>query len=278
LIHILTDSCSDLSPGLIDQFRIEQIPLNVFINDQSFLDNVNITRHQLFAYVDETGVLPKTSAPTVESMHRFLDRDGEVIFIPISSVLSATYQTAVLAKNNLPNRNIFVVDSKNLSTGIAHLVIKAVELRETGFSAQEIVNEIEALIPRIHSSFVVDTLDYLYMGGRCSAIQHVFGSLLKIRPVIEVRPDGTLGMREKIGGSRKKALYSLLADFQKNASSIDLHRVFITHTGCEEDADFLKQEILKILPVENLDVTYAGSTISSHCGPKTIGILYITHK
>jgi DegV family protein with EDD domain len=276
MIHILADSCSDLSPELIDQFRIEQIPLNVFINNQSYLDNVNITRHQLFAYVDETGVLPKTSAPTVESMERFLDRDGEVIFIPISSSLSATYQTAVLAKNNLPNRTIYVVDSKNLSTGIAHLVIKAIELRDSGLSADEIIKEIEGLIPCIHTSFVIDTLDYLYMGGRCSAMQHVFGSLLKIRPVIEVRPDGTLGMRQKIGGSRKKALQALVDDFQENASTIDPHRVFITSTGCDEDADFLKQELLKILPIENLDVTYAGATVSSHCGPNTIGILYIT--
>jgi DegV family protein with EDD domain len=168
------------------------------------------------------------------------------------------------------------VDSKNLSTGIAHLVIKAIELRDSGLSADEIIKEIEKLIPRIHTSFVIDTLDYLYMGGRCSAMQHVFGSLLKIRPVIEVRPDGTLGMREKIGGSRKKALQALVDDFQRNASSIDPHRVFITSTGCDEDSDFLKQELLKILPIENLDVTYAGATVSSHCGPNTIGILYIT--
>ena len=276
MIHILTDSCSDLSPELISQFKIEQIPLNVFVNNQSFLDNVNITRELLFAYVDETGVLPKTSAPSVEAMQQFLDREGEVIFIPISSALSATYQTAVLVKNNLPNRSIHIVDSRNLSTGIGHLVLKALELRERGLSVKEIIHEIEATIPRLHTAFVIDTLDYLYMGGRCSAIQHVFGSLLKIRPIIEVSPQGTLGMREKIGGSRKKALKALLTDFRNNVPIMDPHRVFITHTGCDEDAAYLGDEIQKILPIENLDITLAGATISSHCGPNTIGILYIT--
>lgn len=276
MIHILTDSCSDLSPELIDQFKIEQIPLNVFINNQSYLDNVNISRQQLFAFVDETGILPKTSAPTVEAMHQFLDRDGEVIFIPISSALSATYQTALLVKNNLPDRKIHIIDSKNLSTGIGHLVLKAVELREQGFSTEQIIQQIEATLPKLHSAFVIDTLDYLYLGGRCTAIQHVFGSLLKIRPVIEVNSHGMLVVREKIGGSRKKALNALLEDIRQNASIIDLHRVFITHTGCEADATYLANELQLILPIENLNITCAGATISSHCGPDTIGILYIT--
>jgi DegV family protein with EDD domain len=276
MIHILTDSCSDLNPELIEQFNVERIPLNVFINNQSYLDNIDISRQQLFAFVEEAGILPKTSAPTAEAMKRFLDREGEVIFISISSALSATYQVAVLAKNDLPNRTITVVDSRNLSTGIALLVLRAIEMRNADSSSQAILAEIENLIPRVHSSFVVDTLDYLYLGGRCTAIQHIFGSVLKIRPVIEVRPDGKLGMREKIGGSRRKALNSLLDDFRKNAPEIDPHRVFVTHTGCDDDAGYLEQEIRNILPIENLHITYAGSTISSHCGPNTIGILYMT--
>lgn len=277
MIHILTDSCSDLSPDLIAQFHIEQIPLNVFVNNQSYLDNVNITRRDLFDFVDRTGVLPKTSAPTVEAMHKFLDRDGEIIFIPISSALSATYQTAVLVKNNLPNRSINIIDSRNLSTGIAHLVIQALEFRDKGATSTEIISKVEALIPNLHTSFVIDTLDYLYLGGRCSAMQHVVGSLLKIRPVIEVTQDGTLGIREKIGGARKKALNSLLEDFRQHLSSLDLHRVFITHTGCDEDANYLANELQKMAPIENLNITLAGATISSHCGPNTIGILYIAN-
>ena len=275
MIHILADTCSDLSRDLLDQYKIELIPLNVFINNKSYLDGIEISRDQLFEYVNQTGQLPKTSAPIVEIMTKFLDRDGDVIFISIGSALSATYQTAVLAKNSLPDRKIQIVDSNNLSTGIGHLVIRAAELRDQGASADQIVSEIIYMIPRIRTSFVIDTLDYLYMGGRCSAMQHIFGSLLKIRPIIEVRPDGSLGVREKIGGSRKKALFALVEDFQRNADQINPHRVFITHTGCDSDADYLQAEIARILPIENLNITYAGSTISSHCGPDTIGILYV---
>lgn len=275
MIHILADTCSDLSKDLLDQFKIDLIPLNVFINNRSYLDGIEISRDQLFDYVNQTGQLPKTSAPIVEIMTKFLDREGDVIYISIGSALSATYQTAMLAKNSLPGRNIFIVDSKNLSTGIGHLVVRAAELRDQGLPLEEILAEINFMIPRIRTSFVIDTLDYLYMGGRCSAMQHIVGSLLKIRPIIEVRQDGSLGVREKIGGSRKKALSALIEDFQRNASQINPHRVFITHTGCDSDAEYIRDEISRLLPIENLNITYAGSTISSHCGPDTIGILYV---
>ena len=133
----------------------------------------------------------------------------------------------------------------------------------------------QAAVGRVHTSFIIDTLDYLYMGGRCSAMENVVGSLLKIRPIIEVRPDGTLGVKEKTRGTRKKALGSMLADFEAHLSQVDLHRVFVTHTGCDADAAFLKEELLKIAPIEEVCITQAGATVASHCGPDTIGILYL---
>jgi DegV family protein with EDD domain len=123
---------------------------------------------------------------------------------------------------------------------------------------------------------VVDTLEYVYKGGRCSAVEMIVGSLLKIRPVIEVRPDGTLGIREKKGGSRKKALDSLLLDFSNHLDTLDPHRVFVTHTTSDEDALYLAFELKKLAPIEHLHITSAGSTIASHCGPGCIGILYMT--
>lgn len=139
------------------------------------------------------------------------------------------------------------------------------------------MDEIEAILNeakiKIITSFVIDTLDYIYMGGRCTVVQHVVGSLLKIRPIIEVFHDGTLGIKEKVNGSRKKALDTLLVSFKNKLPNIDLHRVFITHTFCEEDANYLKEELLKLAPIEEICLSTANATIASHCGPNTIGIL-----
>jgi DegV family protein with EDD domain len=197
-----------------------------------------------------------------------------MIFIGIGSKLSGTMQSAYLAKAELPERRIYPIDSQNLSSGIGLLVLKAAELRNEGIPIEKIVKEIEITVPKVRTAFIIDTLDYLYKGGRCSALSNFIGSMLRIRPVIAVR-DGALGVKDKIGGSRKKALDSLLVDFKKNLPQIDLHRVFVTHTGCDDDAIYLKTGLMEIAPIEEIDITYAGATISSHCGPNTIGILYI---
>jgi DegV family protein with EDD domain len=277
MIHILTDSCADLSPELLDRYHIELIRLSVFIHGQTYFDGKDISTPQLFRLVDEHKQLPKTSAPSIVDFMRFLDREGDSLYIGISSNLSATVSNAILACQNLENRtSIQVIDSLNLSTGIGLLALKAAELRDSGSSIAEISQEIKNTVPKVRTSFVIDTLDYLYMGGRCSSMQHVVGSLLKIRPVIEVHPNGTLGIREKIRGNRKRALDSLVENFRAHLSEIDPHRVFITHTCCERDADYLAHEISAMLPVEDLCITIAGSTVASHCGPNTIGILYLT--
>ena len=156
------------------------------------------------------------------------------------------------------------------------MVLKAAELRDQGCSLDEIERQVRQSIPNVHTSFVVDTLEYVYKGGRCTAIEMIVGSLLKIRPVIEVRQDGTLGIREKNRGTRKKALDSLLQDFRAHLDILDPHRVFVTHTTSDEDALYLAAELKKLAPIEHLQITSAGSTIASHCGPGCIGILYIT--
>jgi DegV family protein with EDD domain len=276
MIHILTDSCSDLNPDLLNSFNIDVIRLPVYINDQTYTDGADIDHQTLFALVEKTGKLPKTSAPSAANFQTFFNQPGETIYIGISSKLSATLSNAILACQNLPENQVHIIDSLNLSSGIGLLVLKAADLRNQGLSAAEIVMEIACCIPEVHSSFVIDTLDYLYKGGRCSSMQFIFGSMLKIRPVIEVRLDGTLGIREKIRGSRKKALDSMLEEFKGNIDRVDLHRVFVTHTGCDEDAAYLVSELLRLAPISQVLVTIAGATISSHCGPDTIGILYLT--
>lgn len=276
MIKVISDSCSDLSPELIKRFDIDVIPLSVLVGSTDYLDGVNITTEKLFESVKQTGTLPKTSAPSVASFTQVFEKYPEFIYISISSKLSASYQSAHLALQNLPNVKGSIIDSYNLSTGIGLLVLRAAELSQQGKSLAEITKEVKALVPTVNASFMIDTLDYLYMGGRCSSMAHVVGSILKIRPIIEVRKDGTLGVREKINGSRNKCLNTLLDDFSKNKDRIDSGRVFITHVLCPEDALFLKSELEKIMTIEEICITDAGSTIASHCGPGTIGILYFT--
>lgn len=274
MISILTDSCCDLSLDLLEKYQVEVIPLHVSLGDKSYRDGVEITRDDLFTYVKNTGQLPKTSAVSVAEMKSFFSEFDEMIFIGIGSKLSATHQSAILAKEELAGKSIFAIDSQNLSSGIGLLVLRAAELRNNGLSTEVIVKEIEETVPKVRTSFVIDTLEYLFKGGRCSPLSNFIGSMLKIRPVIAVR-NGTLGVKDKISGSRKKALDSLLMDFKKELPQIDLHRVFVTHTGCDDDADYLKSSLQNLAPIEEINITYAGATISSHCGPNTIGILYI---
>lgn len=253
---------------------MQVIPLQVFINERTIRDG-QMSPAELFRLVEQTKKLPQTSAPSIQEFINLFDTPDEKIFIGISNKLSSTTPNAIIAAQNLNGPKIHIIDSLNLSTGIGLLVLKAAELRDQGMSAQEITQHIESLIPNIHTTFLIDTLDYLYKGGRCSAMQHVMGSLLKIRPVIEVRPDGTLAIKEKIGGARKKALNSMLADFKSHLPNIDLHRIFVSHTGCDADAEYIADQLCQLAPIEEICITVAGATVSSHCGPNTIGLIYL---
>jgi DegV family protein with EDD domain len=274
MIHILSDSCSDLSTDLRARYKIDTIPLYITLADKTYRDG-DLTFKELFQSVKDTGQLPKTAAPSVVDFELFFgSHPGDIVFISIGSKISATYQSACLAAQGMTDRRIHVVDSSNLSTGIGMLALSAADLRDQGLEANEIKLRISELIPKIRTSFIIDTLDYLYLGGRCSAMQSIVGSLLHIRPVIEVKSTGTLGIKEKTRGSRKKALTLILDGFKAQLEALDLQRVFITHTGCDEDAAYVKEEILKSAPVQDVHITYAGATVSSHCGPNTLGLIY----
>jgi DegV family protein with EDD domain len=275
IIRIITDSTSDLSPDLVEHYDIEIVPLTVILRDKQYKDGQEIETQQLFDFVSSFGELPKTSAASVAEFSQVFQGTDEVIFISISSRLSANFQNASLAARELDPRRIQVIDSLNLSTGAGLLALKAAELRYFGKSAVDITSELKQHIPLVRSSFVIDTLEYLHLGGRCSAMTNVVGSMLKIHPVIEVKPDGTLAVKEKIRGSRSKALQAMLENFTLDSQAIDLHRIFITHTGCPLDAAWLKKELRSIVKAEEICITTAGAVIASHCGPNTIGILYL---
>jgi DegV family protein with EDD domain len=275
MVNILTDSTADLSEELVSRFNIHVLPLTVIIGDKDYRDGVDINTQDLFSLVNQLGVLPKTAAPSIVDFANHFNSLKEVIYVGISSKLSACFTNSLIASQEIGNPSIHLVDSLNLSTGVGMLAIKAAEFSSLGFSAEEVVEKIRGLITKVRTSFVIDKFDYLYMGGRCTAMQSVIGSLLKIHPVIEVKPDGTLGVKDKIRGSRNKALNAMFLDFQKNLPEIDMHRIFITHTLCFDDAAYLESQIRSICSPDEICITVAGSVVASHCGPNTIGILYM---
>jgi DegV family protein with EDD domain len=275
MIRIVTDSTSDLSQELIRRHNLEIVPLTVILNEKQFKDGQDIQTDRLFEYVRLFDELPKTSAASLVDFKTVFEKPGEIIYVGISSELSASFQNATLASQELDDHRIHLVNSLNLSTGIGLLALKAAELRDAGKSATEIADLLRADVSKVRTSFVIDMLEYLYLGGRCSAMTNIVGSVLQIRPVIEVRRDGTLGVKEKIRGSRSKALQSLLDGFARDLPRIDLHRIFITHTGCDADAKYIEAGIRKLCEPQEICITLAGAVIASHCGPNTIGILYL---
>ena len=274
MIYIKTDSCADLGQPLLDAHQISSIPLHVLVNGEDHFDD-DLTLEFLFSSVDQTGELPKTAAPSVQEFIDFFSVPDPIVYIGLSSQISATMDNAVLAKEQMGQEELHLIDSLNLSTGIGLLTLKAADLRDAGLSADEITPEILAARDKVRTAFVIDTMDYLYKGGRCTALQAIFGSMLKIRPIIHVRQDGTLGVLDKVRGSRKKALEHLLNGFKNDLPDVDLTRVFVTHSGCPEDAEYLAEKLKSLADIQEVLITIAGSTIGSHCGPNTIGILYL---
>ena len=275
MVNIITDSTSDLGTDIAAEFKLSIIPLSVTIGGDVYYDVVNIHQKDLFALVKKHAELPKTAAPSVGEFSKAFDRPGESVFVGISSKLSATIQNARLAVEMLPAGKVRVVDSLNLSTGVGLLALRAAELRERGFSAEQIEKELIVLAGKVRTSFVIETMDYLYKGGRCTALQAIAGSMLKIHPIIEVRQDGTLGVKEKARGTLQKGLQKILDDFESHLKELDRGRVFVTTTSDNEaDIQFLVEGVKRIAAPEDVRVTRAGSVISSHCGPGTSGILY----
>ena len=279
MIKICTDSCVDLSEEQISKFNISVLPLSVILGDEEYLDDVNIKPNQIFEYVNKNGTLPKTSARSVEDFKFFfndlLKDDNEVIYTGISSKLSSTYQNAIKAKKEIGSNKLHIVDSKSLSTGIGLLVIYACKLVQMGATCEEIVKQLEYQANLNQTSFVVDKLDYLYKGGRCSAIVRFGANLLKIKTRLELK-DGKIENTGKYMGQFRVVVKKYIDDMLKVHSNIKKDICFITHT-CS-DKQFVEQ-VVEYVKSKNIFETVlsstAGATISCHCGENTLGILYL---
>ncbi|NLJ89593.1 MAG: DegV family protein [Clostridiales bacterium] len=278
-IIITSDSTCDLSQDLINNLDIRVIPLYVNIGDESFKDGVEISPEEVFKSYEENDVLAKTSAIPIYDFKVFfedlLDQGYEIIHFSISSLLSSSHQNAVNAANMLDTDKISLIDSLNLSTGIGLQVIRAAELAKQGLTRQEIVDDIAAYSHKVNSSFVIDSLNYLWKGGRCSAVSAFGANLIKIKPCIEVT-DGTMKVGKKYRGSLERSLKAYVDDRLKDIESIDPKRIFVTNTV--EDKEITNRIIEMIKDrnyFEEILTSTAGCTISCHCGPNTLGIIYI---
>ena len=279
-IIISSDSTCDLSKELVDRYQIRIQPMGISLGDQIYRDGVDITPDMIYAHHEKTGQLPKTSAiNVVEALEYFeeLTKDGSaVIHFTISSSMSSTYNNACVAAQEF--ENVYVVDAKNLSTGSGLLVLAAAEMVQEGLEAQQIVEKLNDLEDRVDASFVVDNLEYLVKGGRCSALAAFGANLLQLKPCISVK-NGAMGVGKKYRGKFEKILLTYVADRLADAEDICLDRVFVTHAGCDPKVvESVAEAVKNTLPFREILVTRAGCTVSSHCGANTLGVLFIRKK
>lgn len=276
-VIIASDSTSDLSPELIERHRIRILPLTVNLADRQYTDGVDISPEDIYRHYEEKRELPKTAAPNLGAFETFfeeLTRDGsEVVFFTISAAMSSTNSNARLAAEGFPG--VHIVDTKNLSTGGGLLVLRAVDLREEGRSAAEIAEICSSLTPLVDASFVIDNLEFLHKGGRCSAIAVFGANLLQLKPCIVVK-GGAMSVGKKYRGKFSLTLSQYVKDRLGDGSDIELDRVFVTHAGCDESiVDAVVKQVSAACPFREVFVTRAGCTVSSHCGRNTLGVLFI---
>ena len=280
-IKITSDSTCDLSPELIEKYNIDILPLYVGMGDDILKDGIEATPDDIYAFVDKTGILPKTSAPNLADLTELFEKytkDGyEVVHFSISADFSSSYTTACLAAEEVGN--VKVVDTRNLSTGSGLVVLHGCEMAQNGATAEEIQKECSELTGRVEASFVVDSIDYLHKGGRCSSVAALGANLLKLKPCIEVI-DGKMQSAKKYRGLIDRVILNYVTDRLNGRDDIDKHRIFITHTKCSEQiVEEVRKKINQLSPgFDELLETTAGCTITSHCGPYTLGILFVRKK
>lgn len=276
MVKITADSTCDLSREITAELGVDIIPLHVLIDGIDYRDGVDISSDDIFRLVDTEGKTCSTSAANIHEYEtffsQFADKHDAIVHICIGSNLSSSFQNASMAAMGF--KNVFIVDSANLSSGSGHLVYDAALLAKDGLDAQGIVDALEKTKPMVDASFVIERMDYLHKGGRCSGIELFGANLLKIKPCIEVR-DGKMGVGKKYRGNFDRCLEHYVEDRLEDIASIDTERIFITHPACPpEIVEGVKESIRKRADFRQVIETRAGCTISSHCGPYTLGILF----
>jgi DegV family protein with EDD domain len=276
-IIIASDSTTDLNAELIERYNVKILPLGVTIGGKDYTDGVDIDPDMIYDHYGKTGELPKTAAVNIVQFEDFFNeytsQGYSIVLFTISAEMSSTFSNARLAAESF--ENVYVVDTRNLSTGGGLLVVTAAEMAAEGKSAAEIAKTCEELAPCVDASFVIDSLEFLYKGGRCSAVAAAGATVLGLKPCIGVK-GGKMGVGKKYRGKFEKVLPQYISDRVGDGSTIIPEHVFITHAGCDPEIYQACAEQVKALGVfKEVHITRAGCTISSHCGRNTLGVLFI---
>lgn len=283
MVKIISDSTCDLSKELLEKYEVSILPLHVILGDRECEDGVNISPEEIYSWSDENKMTPKTSAPALdqamELLRPYVETKTEVVCFAISEEMSSSANVMRLAAEELEAEGlVHIVNSANLSTGIGLLVIEAALMAQQGKSAAEIVLAVEQLKPYVRASFVVDTLIYLHRGGRCSGLAALAGGALKLHPKIVVE-NGKMSPEKKYRGKMEKVVMDYVRDQEDAIKKAKSERVFITHSGCDQETIQMVYRYLEEMDhFEEILVTRAGGVISSHCGPGTLGVLYISQE
>ena len=275
-VKITCDSTCDLTPELYARYGVSVISLCVALGDRLCRDGVDVSPEELFSYTEETGNLPTTSAISVGEYADFfrplVEQGQDVVHISLSSGISSSHRNARIAAQEL--RNVYIIDSQSLSTGSGHLVILAAELASAGYDGADIAKALEDIKSHLDVSFVLQTLDYLHKGGRCSGLARFGANMLKLRPEI-VMENGTLHVGRLYRGSMEKSILDYVRGRLEGVGEIKYDRIFVTHSGVpKEIVDQVIGLIRQLHPFEEVIETRAGSTISCHCGPGCLGVLF----
>lgn len=276
-IIITSDSTTDLSPELLERYGIITLPMGITLGDKTYRDGIDIKPDDIYEHQKKYGELPKTAATNVAECVDFfkpiVDEGYSIIHFTISSEMSSTYNNACIAADDF--ENVYIVDTRNLSTGGGLLLLAACDMIKEGLSAKEIAARCRDVAKRVDASFVIDSLEYLYKGGRCSALSVLGANLLKLKPCIEVK-NGAMGVGKKYRGKFAEVLKIYANDRLENKDDLVPTRVFITHAGCEDSVVQSIVDLVKSKGIfEEVFVTRAGCTVSSHCGANTLGVLFI---
>lgn len=276
-IIISSESTCDLSPEIIEKYNISIIPLGVTLGEKTYSDGVNIKPDDIYEHHRSTGELPKTTTANIgeytDYFNGLKDKADAIIHITLSSDFSSAYNNVRIAAAEFDN--VYVIDSRNLSTGIGLSVVAAAKMAQNGIAPQEIIEKIEAMVPCVDASFVIDSLDYLHKGGRCSALSVLGANVLKLKPCIEVKK-GKMDVGKKYRGKYSAVLKEYVAERLSDLNSIDKTRIFITHAGVDiEIINDLYEQVKALGYFDEILITQAGCTISSHCGQNTLGVLFV---
>ena len=276
-VKIVADSTCDLNSDLLKRYQIEVIPLNVNLGDKSCFDGVDVHTPDLFEYYKQTGKLPTTSAPTPayyeDFYQKWTDEGWEVVHFSISADLTVTPNIAKMAAEKF--NNIFPIDSRNVSSGMGILAIKAAELRDDGLTAKEIAEKVGTMTDKVRTTCVISTLLYMYKGGRCSGIAALGANLLNLKPCIDVK-DGKMGVTKKYRGNLETVLCQMVEDKLKGADNIDLSRLMIIHYDVKDSTiEAVIAKIREYQDFQDIFINKCGCSVSVHCGPGTLGMIYM---